>query len=183
VFQAGARRRRALWATGIASFALLAVLAVLDFRMTDTGGPGIVGFELAGSRDEVREILADWGDKGHDAARLSLWLDFPYLLAYGTFLWLVVAAVRDGDRARGWARRARVGGALVIAPLAAAALDSIENVWLLLALGGHGGEAAPALGRAFATGKFALMAAIAAYLFVAASARIIQHPSKGASSA
>jgi hypothetical protein len=35
-------RRRALWLTGLLSVALLAVLVVLDLRMQDEGGWGII---------------------------------------------------------------------------------------------------------------------------------------------
>ena len=47
--------------------------------------------------------MAEWGDKGQDAARESLWIDFGFLTAYGTFLTLALAAVRDRARERGLA--------------------------------------------------------------------------------
>lgn len=33
---------------------------------------------------------------------MSLWLDFPYLAAYGAFFSLAVMAMRDAARRRGW---------------------------------------------------------------------------------
>lgn len=58
-------------------------LAVLDRRMQASGGPGIIPFELAGpTRSEA--ILHAWGNEGRRAARASLMLDFPFLLAYTT---------------------------------------------------------------------------------------------------
>lgn len=157
-------RRRALWISGVAAAVLLAVLAVLDGRMQDAGGPGIVGFELAGSSARAAEILADWGEKGQDAARLSLWLDFPYLVAWGAFLALAVASVRDRAAERGWTRFARAGAVVVGFAIAAAACDAIEDVNLLLTLEGHGGSAAPVIATGFAIAKFALMAIAAIYL-------------------
>ena len=74
---------------------LLLAMSPSDRRMKDTGGPGIVPFEVSGGQDRADEILAEWGDDGQDAARESLWIDFGFLLAYGTFLTLALAAIRD----------------------------------------------------------------------------------------
>lgn len=157
-------RRRALWVLGIVTLALFAVLYALDVRMQDAGNAGIVDFELAGSRDRAQELLADWGSDGRDAAKASLWLDYLYLTAYGLFLWQAVLAVRDGALRRGWARAARPGRVVALLPLAAAAFDAVEDAFLLLALGGGGGEAAPLLGTVFASLKFACLAVALVYL-------------------
>jgi hypothetical protein len=55
---------------------------------------------------------------------------------------------------------------VAVAPIAAAAgvCDAIEDVWLLLAVNGHGGALAPRLGEVFAVAKFALLAVTIAYL-------------------
>jgi pimeloyl-ACP methyl ester carboxylesterase len=157
-------RRSALWLLGGIALVLGVVLTVIDARLQDAGGWGILDFELAGSRSEAREIVADWGSKGHGAAQLSLWLDFLYLLAYGAFLTLAVAAVRDLAERQGWRRFASVGARLLYFPAAAAGLDAIEDVGLLLALGGHGGDFAPGLAAVCAVGKFALIGIALAYL-------------------
>ena len=65
-------RKRALIASALATLAIGAALVVLDGRMMDSGGPGIVGFEFAGSQERAAEILADWGDDGSDAAMASM---------------------------------------------------------------------------------------------------------------
>lgn len=139
-------------------------LFVLDERMTDTGGPGIIGFELAATEDRAAEMLGDWGEEGRDAAKLSLWFDYAYLASYGLLFWLLVAAARD--RASGWTPgpAARFGPWIGWAPIAAAGFDAIENVFLLLTLGRHGGAVAPALGAGLATLKFASLALTAAFL-------------------
>lgn len=157
-------RRRGLWISGVAAAVLLAVLALLDGRMQDAGGPGIVPFELAGSSERAAEIMAEWGEEGQDAARLSLWLDFPYLVAWGSFLALAVAAVRSRAAERDWRRFARVGGVVVVFAVVAAACDAVEDVNLLLTLEGHGGSAAPAIAMGFAVAKFALMIVAVIYL-------------------
>lgn len=147
-------RRTALWVLGVLGFALGAVLVGLDLRMQSAGGWGIIDFELAGTQERAREILTDWGPPGQSAARLSLWLDYGYLALYGAFWTLAVAAARDLALGRTWRRFAIAGGVVVAFPAAAATLDAIEDVGLLLALVRHGGETAPGLAAVCATGKF-----------------------------
>jgi pimeloyl-ACP methyl ester carboxylesterase len=160
-------RRRWLWLLGTTSVVLFAVLAALDARLVEEGGWGIVDFELAGSREDAREMVAAWGEKGHDAALLSLWLDYVYMAAYGAFGVLAVAAVRDMARRHGWERMAALGRVLVPVPAASAACDALENAGLLLALGDHGGAAAPVLATAFAVAKFVLIEVAFLYVVVA----------------
>lgn len=165
-------RRRALWLTGIAAGVLFWVLAVIDLRMWDAGGPGIVGFEIAGSEPNARDILAEWGDKGHDAAQLSLWLDFPFLILYAIFWSLAAAACREIARDQGWARLARLGGAAIpLAPIAAVS-DALEDVNLLIALGGDGGGTAPALAAIFAVIKFVTLGLAELYVAVVVIRRL-----------
>jgi hypothetical protein len=157
-------RKRALIASAVASIAISAVLIALDARMMDTGGPGIIGFEFAGSEERAAEILADWGEDGIDAARASLWLDFAYIAAYGTFLVLAAWATRDLAASRGWRRMAAFGTAAIPFAAAAGAFDAIEDVGLLLAVDRHGGDLAPRLAQICASLKFALLAVTIAYL-------------------
>jgi hypothetical protein len=157
-------RRGGLWVTGAIGIALFVVLAILDVRMRNAGGPGIVGFELAGSEDRAHEILADWGSSGQDAARASLWIDYAYLIAYGAFFTLAVGAIRDLAVERGWRRMAAAGVALIAFPASAAAFDAIEDVNLLLALDQHGGATAPRLATICAVAKFILIGVAIAYV-------------------
>ncbi len=158
-------RRVALWLTGLAALGLLAVLVGLDTRLHDAGGPGIVPFELAGSAARADAILAEWGPDGRDTARLSLRLDFAFLIAYGAFYALAAAAARDLARARGWSRLVPPAALVLAVPLGAALLDAVENVFLLLTIG-DAGPWAPRLAAVFAGGKFVLTAATAAYVLI-----------------
>jgi len=164
-------RRRGLIASGIASVILLLAMAPADQRMQDSGGPGIVPFELAGSQDRADEILAEWGEDGQSAARESLWIDFGFLVAYGTFLTLALAAVRDLARDRGWRRLAAVGGVVVSFGALAAAADALENIGLLLTLDGAG-SALPVLATTFTACKFILLVIAIAYLLAGLAMRL-----------
>jgi nitrate/nitrite transporter NarK len=151
--------------------ALLLAMSPADERMRDTGGPGIVPFELTGGQDQADEILGEWGEDGQDAARESLWIDFGFLLAYGTFLTLALAAVRDLARERRWRRLAAIGGVAVSFGALGAAFDALENICLLLTLD-DAGSAFPLLATIFAACKFILLVAAIAYLLAGLAMRL-----------
>ncbi len=150
---------------------LLLAMSPADQRMTDTGGPGIVPFELTGGQQRADEILAEWGEDGQDAARESLWIDFGFLLAYGTLLTLALAAVRDLARKHDWRRLAAIGGVAVSFGALAAAFDALENICLLLTLEGAG-SAFPLLATIFATCKFILLTGAIVYLLAGLAMRL-----------
>lgn len=139
--------------------------------MKDTGGPGMVPFEVTGGQDRADEILAEWGEEGQDAARESLWIDFGFLLAYGTFLTLALAATRDLARRRDWRRLASIGGVVVSFGALGAAFDALENICLLLTIDGAG-AAFPLLATIFATCKFVLLGLAIAYLLAGLALRL-----------
>lgn len=157
-------RRRALWLLGIATLVLGAVELAYDGRMQDAGHHGIVAFEVAFTSGKAHEILVAWGPKGHDAAVASLWFDFLYLTAYGLFLWLAIRALGDGLRTRGRAALAAPAAAISLLPLIAAASDALEDVFLLLQLGGRATSIGPPLAGGFATLKFLCLAVAIVYL-------------------
>ena len=164
-------RRSALIALGIATVLLGGFLLAIDPAREAEGNPSIVDFEFAWSEDGAEEILDDWGDEGQDAARLSLWIDFAYLLTYGAFLTLAAMATRDLAARRGRGRLASIGGVAVPAAAAAPVFDAIEDIWLLIALDGQGGDLAPLMAGICASVKFALLAIAIAYLLAGLVAR------------
>jgi hypothetical protein len=164
-------RRRGLIATGIATLILLLAMSPAEERMKDSGGPGMVPFELTGGQERADEILAEWGEEGQDAARESLWIDFAFLLAYGIFLTLAIGTTRDLAGDRGWRRLARVGRVVIYFGALVAAFDAVENVCLLLTLDGAG-AALPLLATIFATCKFILLTLAIVYLLAGLAMRL-----------
>jgi len=162
-------------AAALAIVALLLAMSPAEDRMTETGGPGIVPFELTGGQHRADEILAEWGDKGQDAARESLWIDFGFLVAYGALLTLALRAVRDMAGTRGWSRFHAAGAVAVWFGVAAAACDALENALLLLTIGGAG-SACPLLATIFASCKFAFLAMGIAYLLAGLTMRFVVKP-------
>jgi hypothetical protein len=165
-------RRRGLIASGIATVILFLAMSPAENRMKDTGGPGMVPFELTGGQGRADEILDEWGEDGQDAAREQLWIDFAFLLAYGSFLTFALAAVRDLAGGRGWRRLAAVGGVVVWFGALVAGFDALENVCLLLTLDGAG-AAFPLLATIFASCKFILLAVAIAYLLAGLATRLL----------
>lgn len=171
-------RRRGLIVLGL----LLATLAIgalalpaLD-EMSDAG-VGIIEFELARTSEQASDYYGMLGEDGRDAARESLYLDFPYLIAYALFfaaLVLVVAA-RAGER--GMAGLAGLGRPLTLGAFAAAACDTIENVALLRVLAGHTDQPWPGIAFTFASVKFLLLAAVALYALVGFLLTLRRRPS------
>lgn len=164
-------RRRMIWVTGVASLLVGAVLLLLDGRMHDTGGPGIVGFELAGSHEEAARIMADWGQRGQRAARASLWLDFVYLVLYSVFIALAALATRDLFHRQGVGRLASVGNFAAAAALGAGLFDAIEDVNLLIVLDHDGGDGAARAAAVCATLKFVLIAVAILYVLAGLALR------------
>lgn len=164
-------RRRGLIASGIAVIVLLLAMSPAEDRMQEHG-PGMVTFELTGGQDRADEILAEWGEEGQDAAREQLWIDFAFLLAYGTFLTLAAAAVRDLSGQRGWRRLAAVGALVTWFGALGAGFDALENVCLLLTLD-DAGAAFPVLATIFASCKFILLTIAIVYLIAGLATRLL----------
>lgn len=76
-------RKQWLILLGIAMVALTIVpVFVFEKRLEHTGGPVILAFEFAATKARASQILAEWGPKGRHTARLSLTVDYAYMVSY-----------------------------------------------------------------------------------------------------
>ncbi len=142
--------------------AYTAVMLVLERRMRQAGGPGIIPFELAGNASRAEAIMARWGSDGQRAARLSMWLDFGYMTTYGSLLALLVERVRR--------RRGHPAGLPAIVIVAVAG-DAIEGISLLKVLDGTRVGVYSRRARTAALIKFAVLALALGYVAVGSFAR------------
>jgi hypothetical protein len=149
-------RKQALIVLGLATVAFTVTLELLDPSHV-AHGPTILAFEFAGSHSRAAQIISEWGSRGRGAARLSLVLDYGYMLSYGLFFALAGFAVRDTARSRGWRRLATIGTVVPFFALLAASFDASENVALLLTLAGNGGSFAPPFAAVCSVIKFTLI--------------------------
>lgn len=156
-----------LWIAGAAMLALWIFLVVQDGEIKQSNGPGIVPFEVAGTQEEAREILGEWGSAGRDAARVSLRVDFAYLIAYSLFLAVACTVASQRLARRGMTRLARLGPILGWSMFAAGAFDAIENVALLRVIDGNT-ETWPGVALYAAIPKFAITGIGLAYAILGA---------------
>lgn len=167
-------RKQLLISIGIVMVVFDIVILILDQQMKDAGGPSILGFELAASEQRAAQIMAEWGDSGHDYARWSLWIDFGFMLSYGAFFTLAALATRDFAKENGLRRLATVGIVAAFAATSAAIFDAGENVFLLLTLGGHGGSFGPPIAAVCAGLKFLLITCAIVYVFWGLTSRFLR---------
>ena len=84
-------RERASWRPGFETFLDACRAAGRPFLVVSAGLDVYIEPVLDGREWLQTGFRADWGDEGQDAARLSLWLDFLYLIAYALILTLANA--------------------------------------------------------------------------------------------
>lgn len=150
--------RRSLTAPAAVTAGLLIPLAALDRRMRATGGTGIIAFELAGPGRST-EILRAWGTEGQRAARASLLLDFPFLVAYTVLNLRLTGRTSDAMPACGAGRLKAVAPVIMAVQVAAGACDAVENAALLGVVARGGDVRLSALARNAARAKFACLTA------------------------
>lgn len=141
-----------------------ALMALLDLPLQGEAAPwGIVSFELAATPYQALRILLEWDTKealGH--ARLSLLVDFAYLLVYGLFFATLAAWFGKKNSDEKWSSLAAWAATL------AALFDALENSLMLYQVERFSTETPfPQLAASFATLKFALLLIASAYCLVA----------------
>jgi hypothetical protein len=160
-------RKQWLLLLGIATVALTIVpIFVFEKRLEHSGGPNILAFEFVATKAHASQILAEWGAEGRRTARLSLIIDYAYMISYGGFFTLAGLATRQHARARGWRAVAAAGRIVPFFATVAAMFDAVENVFLLLILGGHGGEYAPPIATICSSIKFTLITIAIGYVLL-----------------
>jgi hypothetical protein len=155
--QTAAERRRRLLVC-----LLVFVLALVTMGALWPPSPGnIVDFELAGD-DGAAAFLDAWTGTDGARAALAILADFPFLVAYGLGVALLLDAVA------GWTpgRRGEVLARGAWVPIAAAGFDVLENVCLLVVIAGRT-DTWPDLAESFASIKFALIYVVTPIFLVA----------------
>ena len=146
---------------------VLYLLALIPFRLVGDAG-AMVRLQLAGSETKAREIVAGWSEsEAVDMAYLQ-GLDALHPVVYG--LLLALAAVWAGRLSSGsfahWSRIA-IGAAV-----AAAVLDTIENVGMIVMIRGEVGSPIPTITTSFAIAKFLLIISVLVYVATAGAAHL-----------
>jgi hypothetical protein len=137
-----------------ALFGLLAVTGAVMLWIWPDGPGTIIEFEKAGDTGAPAFLTAWTGPDGAWAA-LAIVLDFPFLIAYGFGGALLLDGIArwSGPFGRTWVR---ILVWLAWLPLLAAVFDVVEDVALLVVIGGET-EAWPDLAHSMANVKFGLI--------------------------
>jgi len=167
-----AARKRGFWIAVVVTVVVLVSLNVAGAPLNTSAAPaGIISFEFAGSISVATEMMDSWGENGIVLAAVNLGIDYLFLVAYSVAISL--GCVLIAGRVYGGAGvAAAVGIVLAWAQFVAAALDAVENYALIRVLLGSTTELGPAenlfpaLARACAFPKFAIVGAGLLYLFV-----------------
>jgi hypothetical protein len=157
------------WSLGlVAAASLLVVLGTglqtgTEQAMKRTGGPGIIGLELARTTDAVQSIIRSWGASGVAAARAGLYYDFILIVGYAGFISIVLATASHTLGIKTWWWMATVSNFLAWFALLTGLCDVLENLSLLVLLRRTEKLAAAAqpwarLAWAFAMAKFVALA-------------------------
>jgi hypothetical protein len=147
-------------------------MVYIDRRLQATGGPGIIPYELSAYGRGAETILSEWGGHGRYLARISLLIDYGFMVAYGAFFALAGLATRDHAREHGLGSLAAAGRVAPYLAIVAACFDAAENAFLLITLGNGGEKSTSTLATACATVKFAAIAVAVAYVIWGLGARL-----------
>lgn len=131
--------RRAWIVLAIAALAFMAVFAAIGSTLGVPGGAlGGIAKALAQSPEHAQELIARWKSDGHDlAARAFVWLDFPFIAVYVSFLVVWALRLQRSNAAPGARRLATTAAATLaaIAAVAGGAFDVVEDTGMLRAFG------------------------------------------------
>ncbi|HUB98445.1 MAG TPA: hypothetical protein VMS11_01325 [Solirubrobacterales bacterium] len=165
-------RRQSIVLTGVATVGFWIALGIIEGSLPE-GTPGIVEFEFVRNAERAARFLAEWGPDGRDTVRLSLIVDYGFMVSYGAFVTLAGLATRDFGRRQGYRALASAGRVVPWFAAAAAVFDAGENAFLLLTVGGDGGSAAPVLATACASVKWILIVVAVGYLLWGLGTRLL----------
>lgn len=155
-------RRQWLVLTGLATAAFSVALGLIEH--VPSGTPSILEFEFVGTAQRASRFLAEWGMDGRESVRVSLIVDYGFMVSYGAFVTLGGLAARDFGRRHGRQALASAGRIVPWFAAAAAVFDALENAFLLVIVGGAGGSVAPVLATTCACVKWTLIAIAVAYM-------------------
>jgi uncharacterized membrane protein YraQ (UPF0718 family) len=135
---------------------------------------GIVSFELAKDVSKSRAIINSWDETARTAAGMSLGLDFLFLVIYALFIAFIIRKLNE----RLWNGNSFyiIGKFLIVAILAAAFFDIVENIALIRQMLGDTNESWPLIAYFFALIKFILILCCIIYIIINALILLVKKP-------
>jgi hypothetical protein len=176
-FERWPRTRRRLALVTVICAAILPLVSssvTTPLAENEPGGRSIVDFELAGSVDETKEILATWQSAGvlDDAKSIQLF-DIVFPLIYCSALAGACVAAAGAWRRAGRPSLVKLGIAMAWTAFAAAVFDYVENIGLAVSLWGHPASPWPQLSFVAGVLKFATSGAAFLYALTGLAAWLL----------
>ena len=143
----------------IASLFFIASIVMLYLNKplkNDIAPNGIISFEFANTLERSQEILASWTPLTKIFVGIGLGFDFLYAVIYSLFIAIIIHKINTYL----WSKKPfyRYGNLLIWSLLAAALLDTLENICLIKLLIGNTKQHWASMAYYFASTKFLLIA-------------------------
>lgn len=149
----------------IAAFATVVMIVVMRWMgsgLESKVSPlGIVSFELTKSYSAAKEIIEVVGQK---PLQWNIAIDFLFLIAYTFFFFFCCKAIMQQFRSSGLKT---LGFIFLELSVLAGVLDLVENIAMLITLGGYGSDISVGVSYYTAIAKFTAIAIILVYILVA----------------
>jgi hypothetical protein len=168
------QRKRNLW-PGFTFIALVAVFLWMRQQGAPLSQPattpmGILNLEFAWNEVKLAEVKTAWQGPNIQVAQKNIYIDFLFILAYGTFLSLACAAI--GKKLGG--KMGNLGLQLSKAAIAAAVFDVAENSLMLLSLSQAANNNTALVTTLFAAFKFALALFCILYILIGGALSLVK---------
>ncbi|MBC7588644.1 MAG: hypothetical protein H7178_09835 [Chitinophagaceae bacterium] len=149
----------------IAALSTVAMFFVMRWQNADILSAltpqGIINFELAKNFDEAKAMMAIVGVK---PMQFSTGLDFLFIIAYTLFFSFCCKALMNNYRSSGLKT---LGLIFLELSVLVGVLDLVENIAMLITLGGYGSNLSVSISHWSSRFKFSLAALVLLYIIVA----------------
>ncbi len=146
----------------LATVVMIVVMRWMGIGLESKVSPlGIVNFELTNNFSEAKEIIQAVGQR---PLQLNIAIDFLFLIAYSFFFFLCCKALMNNYRSTGLKT---IGLIFLELSVLVGVLDLVENIAMLITLGGYGTNISVGFSYWAAIAKFGLLALVIVYIIVA----------------
>ncbi|MCU0321591.1 MAG: hypothetical protein MUE72_04200 [Chitinophagaceae bacterium] len=149
----------------IAAFATVVMIVVMRWmgvELESKESPwGIVSFEFAKTFEEGKTIINTIGQR---PLQWNISIDFLFLIAYTFLFFLCCKALMNQYRSSGLKT---LGLIFLELSVLAGVLDLVENIAMLITLGGYGSDISVGVSYYTAIAKFSVIAVVIVYIIVA----------------
>lgn len=143
----------------IATIVMVVVMRFLSAGLISDYSPnGIVSFELAKEYADASAMMKAVGKKPF---QLNIGIDFIFIIAYCSFMFLCCKAIMD--KFQNFSLK-KIGFVFLELSVLVGVLDMTENIAMLITLGGYGSDISVMVSRYAAIAKFSLAAFVIVYI-------------------